>query len=78
MSDNDMKDFIRERDEALLSLDKKKLEAYFKKYDVDMPTNENEYWAGIHNARLAHQKFSKDVKKISRDWLIEHGFTPEY
>ena len=78
MSDNYMKDLIRQRDEALLSLDRKKLDAYFEKYEVDMPTNENEYWAGVHNARLAVKKFSKDVKKVSKEWLIEHGFTPEY
>ena len=35
-----MEDFIKERNEALLSLDKEKILAYGKKYNVKFPENE--------------------------------------
>jgi len=78
MSDDSMSDFIRERNEALLSLDRNKIEAYLKKYKESIPKNENVFWAAIHKARLAVTDFSEDVKEVSREWLTEHGFKPEF
>ena len=78
MSDDFMSDFLRERNEALLSLDRKKIDIYAKKYEVSMPKNETAYWAGIHKARLAVTEFSDDVKEVSKKWLIEHGLKPEF
>ena len=45
-----MEDFIKERNEALLSLDKEKILAYGKKYNVKFPENEKIFWAGVHKA----------------------------
>ena len=35
-----MNNFIKERNEALLSLNKKKIVAYMKKYGITIPSNE--------------------------------------
>ena len=35
-----LKQFVKERDAALLSLDRKKIEVYAKKYDVPLPKDE--------------------------------------
>lgn len=45
-------DFIKERNEALFSLDKKKIEAYAKKYDISLPKSEYPFWKGIYLALL--------------------------
>ena len=71
-----IKKFVQERDEALLSLDEKKIRAYGKKYGVPFPKDELVFWAGIHKARTAITSFPEDEKERSRKWLIEHGFLP--
>lgn len=72
----DMKNFVKERDEALLSLDKDKIMAYAKKYQVSLPKNEKVFWAGIHKARLGVKSFSEEAKQISAEWLVNNGFKP--
>lgn len=68
------KDFVKERNEALRSLDKAKIIAYSKKYDVPVPADERTMWAGIHKARLMVTSMTEEEKQISRDWLKENGF----
>ena len=56
------KQFIRDRDKALLSLEKEKIIAYCKKYGIPIPEKEIVFWAGVHkgivsmNASTAEQK----------------------
>jgi hypothetical protein len=45
--------FKRERNEALLSLDRAKIEAHMKKYAASIPKNDDVFWAGVHKARTA-------------------------
>lgn len=74
----DMKKFVRERDAALRSLDKKKITAYMDKYGIDWkPMNELVFWAAVHKARMSARGFTPQEKKISAQWLTEHGFIPE-
>lgn len=68
------KKFVKERDEALRSLDKAKIIAYSRKYGVDIPKDEMTMWAGIHKARLMVTSMTAEEQQISRDWLKEHGF----
>ena len=78
MEDNQImiKKFLKERNEALLSLDKNKITKTFKKHGVKIPEDEQIFWAGVHKARMEVSSFTEDVKKISRDWLILNGFYP--
>ena len=71
-----MKQFVRERDAALLSLDRKKIEAYAKKYDVPLPKDETVFWAGIHKCIISINSATLEQKQKSHDWLVEHGFKP--
>lgn len=45
-----VKRFIKERDEALLSLDRDKIEAYLRKYQVPVPQDDEVFWRGVHKA----------------------------
>lgn len=70
-------DFVKERDEALLSLDKEKIEAFFRKNTgCEVPANDLVFWAGVHKAILYLNSATFEQKMRSCDWLIEHGFSP--
>jgi len=60
----DIEEFVKERDEALLSLDKKKIKTYMKKYQVRFcPENETSFWAGVHKAIIGINSASAEQKK---------------
>ena len=72
-------DFVRDRDAALLSLDREKILAYFRKYHVRIPQNEKVLWASIHKARLSILcGIPESEKEKSRQWLRENGFKDEF
>ena len=71
-----IKNFVKERNEALFSLDKEKLLNYCKKYDIPIPENELVFWAGVHKARLGVTSLCDEKKQESIEWLNEHGFKP--
>lgn len=73
MTNLDFDAFIRERDEALLSLDREKIEAYMRKYECPIARNDELFWAGVHKARTAISTFPEDERKKSREWLAERG-----
>lgn len=74
-----MQKFIRERNEALLSLDEQKIRAYMKKYGVYFgPKNETVWWAGVHKAILGISSITPEQRERSEKWLIEHGFHPRF
>lgn len=74
-------EFAKERDEAFLSGDKEKIIAYCKKYDIQVPEDEEVFWIGVHKAicnlflapesPITIEQFNK-----SCDWLAEHGHSP--
>lgn len=69
------KAFIRERDAALRSLDKKKITAYLDKYGIDWkPMNDLVFWAAVYKARLSIRDFTAAEKNVSVEWLVGHGF----
>lgn len=76
MDNFNAKQFIKDRDEALLSLDKDKIMAYCKKYGVPIPDEELVFWAGIHKAIVHLISATQEQKERSAQWLLEHGFMP--
>ena len=72
-----LKQFVADRDEALLSLDRKKIEQYCKKYGVTMPTDEEAFWRGVHKAICACTTIPFEVRQKSADWLFKHGSKPK-
>lgn len=70
----DLEAFLRERGEALRSLEKARIDAYAKRYGIRLPANPEAYWGGIHKARLALKALSAEEKRVSREWLNAHGF----
>lgn len=72
---NMMEEFIEDRNEALLSLNKEHLLAFMRKWEISFPcSTESVWWAAVHKARLSVPSFSEEVKEISRNWLLTHEF----
>lgn len=67
-------EFVQERNAALLSLNKEKILAYCRKYQVRLPGDGKVFWAAVHKARMGIKGFPEAEKQISRQWLNEHGF----
>ena len=70
------KQFIRDRDKALLSLDKEKITAYCNKYGIPIPDREIVFWAGVHKGIVSMKSSTAEQKCNSAMWLVEHGFNP--
>lgn len=69
--------FIKERDEALLSLDRSKIEVYLRKYQIPIPQDDEVFWRGVHKAICAINSAPESAKKASKAWLREHGSSPD-
>ena len=69
--------FVKERNDALFSLDRRKIEAYCAKYgdndSADMP--DVVFWAGVYKAICAIKNAPEDKLQIARTWLKAHGFS---
>ena len=75
----DMKEFVKERDEALLTLDETKIRAFLSKYGMACePINELAWWAGIHESILCIRSATPEQVERSKKWLVEHGFRAEF
>lgn len=57
--------FVKERNEALFSLDEEKIKSYAKKYQVVLPDNELIFWAAIHKAIIAIESAPMELKEKS-------------
>lgn len=76
-----MDEFIKDRDEAFASGDIAKVREYCKKYEIEIPKNENVFLAGMHKAicnmyLIPDSKISLDQYERSYNWLIANGYTP--
>lgn len=69
--------FVRERNRALMNMDENELIAFCNKYDIEIPSDKEIFWAGMHKARLQVLSIPDDEKKKSAAWLIAHGFSTE-
>lgn len=69
--------FIKERNEALFSLNEKKIRKYCKKYGVTIPRNEEVFWRTIYKTVCNVEDTPQEVKERAMEWLKEHGSTPK-
>jgi hypothetical protein len=77
MDDKDFKQLLRARDAALLSMDERRIRAYFQKYNGNPgPADPETFWRGVHKARTALKTLPMEERTKSKRWLIEHGSEP--
>ena len=68
--------FVKERNEALFSLDRKKIEAYLIKYGETEVLHEPDviFWGGVYKAICGVKGAPKDIVDKAHVWLKEHGY----
>ena len=67
--------FLRERNDAILSMDEEKIRDFSRKYGIPEPQEDTIFWAGIHKSILALNAASEEQKAASKAWLDRHGFS---
>lgn len=73
-AEGDFGDFIAERDEALLSMDPRKILNFFRRYHVQAPATSLDFWVGVHKSREATVTLPEEARQESRAWLARNGF----
>lgn len=71
----DIADFVSERNKALFSLNKDKIKAFAKKYNVTIPNNETAFWGAVYKAICAITDAPPELKDKAEKWLEAHGFS---
>ncbi|SRR6266542_946183 len=68
-------DFLRERNEALASLDETRIRNFFRKWNSkEMPSNLIVFWGSVHKAITGSTDLPFDLRLKSKQWLDERGF----
>ena len=70
--------FVKERNEALFSLDRKKIEAYMIKHGETeiAQTPDNVFWASVYKAICSIKDAPEAIVSKAKTWLHEHGMSP--
>ena len=75
-----LEEFVKERNEALFSLDRCKIEAYMKKYgeleveEIEEIT-ENLFWANVYQAICGIKDAPDELISKALMWLYKNGYT---
>src|SRR5579883_1622480 len=64
-----VKQFVAERDRALLSLDEPTLRAYMARWNIRSPEDPDTFWVGIHKARTGCLSLPREARLLSESWL---------
>lgn len=65
---------LKERKQALLSMDEKEIRAYAKKWGANLPDDAETFWAAVHKARTAAEDLPMAERAASKRWLHVKGF----
>lgn len=69
--------FVKERDEAVLSMDVEKTRLFAKKYHISCPKEDEVVLAGAAMAIRDINSATREQKLAAEDWLLTHGFNVE-
>jgi hypothetical protein len=77
MDEKQIRQLIKARDQALLSMDEKRIRNYFRKYNgKEMPADPEIFWRAVHKARMANRNLPMAARSESKRWLLAHGSQP--
>lgn len=69
--------FVKERNEALFSLDRERIEAYSRKQGSDMPEDDIVFWACVYKCICHITSAPEDLVRKAKDWLHAHGMSED-
>lgn len=68
--------FRKDREEALLSLDPDKIEAFAARWGAKIPpASHPSFWPAVHKAVTGAKDLPEDFRRQSIAWLVERGHT---
>ena len=67
--------FVKERNEVLFSLDRDRIETYFRKQGCDVPKNDIVFWAGVYKSICNITSAPEELVQKAKDWLHVHGMS---
>jgi len=70
-----MASFVKERNEVLFSLDRERIEIYFKKRGLQIPENDTVFWASIYKCICNITDAPDDLVCKEQSWLHAHGMS---
>jgi hypothetical protein len=76
MTDEEIATLVKERNEALFSLDRAKIERYARKYGLKLPSSDEVFWLAVHKAICNIPSAPRELKRKSKKYLREHGSSP--
>lgn len=68
--------YVKERNEAIFSLDREKIETFMRKHNINTPKDDMAFWAGIYKGICCIQNAPADLVVQARAWLLERGMYP--
>lgn len=75
METNEIEQYVKERDEALMSLDNGKIKAFFAKFNGSgEPPRDDVFWVAVHKAITGASTLPIEFRRKSKVWLEERGF----
>lgn len=74
----DIQQWVKERNEALFSLDRARIEAFFGNDELDVPTDDIVFWAGVYKAICAITSAPPELTRKAKTWLLAHGMSPSF
>lgn len=75
----DMKNFIQERDAALLSLDEERIKTYCQAWGVPIPDSNEVFWRAVHKYHLSiHRTETQERAVAGRAWLYTGDLRETY
>lgn len=64
--------FVKERDEALFSLDERKIRAYAEKYSVRLSNEPEAFWGSVYKAIYNIIDAPTELRQKAKEWLEEN------
>ena len=65
--------FIKDRNEALYSLNYEKIMEFYNKYSIEAPKDPQEFWRQVYKVILRQEKAPDAVKKVAQGWIKKNG-----
>lgn len=72
---DEIKNFVKVRNEAMFSLNRNKIEDYFAWIGQPLPENDIVFWATVHKCICNITTAPSELVSKSKLWLFEHGMS---
>lgn len=73
-ADEEIKAFVEDRNRMLGSEDEEDWRAYYRKWDIPLPSDHLLFLVSVHKARTAIKGLAIEKRRASKAWLNARGY----